>query len=143
MEVLNERAAMVSNYEVLNLLQEKMKDDAGKKRHKKQRQENLATISYEVTKYLEKTPCKLQNEDVIRDFLVEVAPFNLTKGEKLQLLNLRPSTPVEIQLIIEESEERLKTDEELEKLLAIVEKLPVHEEDTEKDVKKMEEGESW
>ena len=142
MEVLNERAAMVSNYEVLNLLQEKMKDDAGKKRHKKQRQENLATISYEVTKYLEKTPCKLQNEDVIRDFLVEVAPFNLTKGEKLQLLNLRPSTPVEIQLIIEESEERLKTDEELEKLLAIVEKLPVHEEDTEKDVKKMEEGES-
>ena len=120
MEVLNERAAMVSNYEVLNLLQEKMKDDAGKKRHKKQRQENLATISYEVTKYLEKTPCKLQNEDVIRDFLVEVAPFNLTKGEKLQLLNLRPSTPVEIQLIIEESEERLKTDEELEKLLAIV-----------------------
>ena len=133
---------MVSNYEVLNLLQEKMKDDAGKKRHKKQRQENLATISYEVTKYLEKTPCKLQNEDVIRDFLVEVAPFNLTKGEKLQLLNLRPSTPVEIQLIIEESEERLKTDEELEKLLAIVEKLPVHEEDTEKDVKKMEEGES-
>ena len=142
MEVLNERAAMVSNYEVLNLLQEKMKDDAGKKRHKKQRQENLATISYEVTKYLEKTPCKLQNEEVIRDFLVEVAPFNLTKGEKLQLLNLRPSTPVEIQLIIEESEERLKTDEELEKLLAIVEKLPVHEEDTEKDVKKMEEGES-
>ena len=133
---------MVSNYEVLNLLQEKMKDDAGKKRHKKQRQENLATISYEVTKYLEKTPCKLQNEEVIRDFLVEVAPFNLTKGEKLQLLNLRPSTPVEIQLIIEESEERLKTDEELEKLLAIVEKLPVHEEDTEKDVKKMEEGES-
>ena len=120
MEVLNERAAMVSNYEVLNLLQEKMKDDAGKKRHKKQRQENLATISYEVTKYLEKTPCKLQNEEVIRDFLVEVAPFNLTKGEKLQLLNLRPSTPVEIQLIIEESEERLKTDEELEKLLAIV-----------------------
>ena len=111
---------MVSNYEVLNLLQEKMKDDAGKKRHKKQRQENLATISYEVTKYLEKTPCKLQNEEVIRDFLVEVAPFNLTKGEKLQLLNLRPSTPVEIQLIIEESEERLKTDEELEKLLAIV-----------------------
>ena len=142
MEVLNERAAMVSNYEVLNLLQEKMKDDAGKKRHKKQRQENLATISYEVTKYLEKTPCKLQNEEVIRDFLVEVAPFNLTKGEKLQLLNLRPSTPVEIQLIIEESEERLKTDEELEKLLAIVEKLPVHEEDTDKDVKKMEEGES-
>ena len=133
---------MVSNYEVLNLLQEKMKDDAGKKRHKKQRQENLATISYEVTKYLEKTPCKLQNEDVIGDFLVEVAPFNLTKGEKLQLLNLRPSTPVEIQLIIEESEERLKTDEELEKLLAIVEKLPVHKEDTDKDVKNMEEGES-
>ena len=123
MEVLNERAAMVSNYEVLTLLQEKM-EESNKKHSKKHRQENLATITYEVMKYLEKTPCRLQSEDVVRQFLRDVAPFNLTKCEKLQLLNLRPTTPVEIQLVVEESEERLRTDEELEELIEIVAKMP-------------------
>ncbi|CAB4006219.1 DNA-directed RNA polymerase III subunit RPC9-like [Paramuricea clavata] len=142
MEVLNERAAMLSNYEVFTLLQEKVQEESNKKQSRKQSQENLATISYEVMKYLEKTPCRLQNEDVIRQFLLDVAPFNLTKGEKLQLLNLRPSTPVEIQLIIEESEERLRTDEELEKLIEIVAKIPedIQEDDTNEE--KMEQGDS-
>lgn len=142
MEVVNERATMVSNYEVFALLKETTQEDSTNRQYKKHRQENLATISYEVMKYLDKTPCKLQNDAVIRDFLVAVAPFNLTKGEKLQLLNLRPSTPVEIQLIIEESEERLKTDEELEKLIEIVGKLPVDENDTDTNVENMEEADS-
>ena len=139
MEVLNERAAMVSNYEVFSLLQEKM-EESNKKQNRKNRQENLATISYEVMKYLEKTPCKLQNEDVIKQFLLDVAPFNLTKGEKLQLLNLRPSTPVEIQLIVEESEERLRTDEELEQLIEIVAKIPEDIKDNEVKEEDMDEG---
>lgn len=124
MEVINSRAAMISNYEVFFLIEEKMQQESSKKGNKKHKQENLATISYEVIKYLEKTPCKLQNKDVIEQFLTNVAPFNLTKGEKLQLLNLRPTTPVEIQLIVEESEERLRTDEELDQLIEIVSKLP-------------------
>ena len=138
MEVVNERAAMISNYEVFALLQEKVKE-SNKKRNIKHRQENLATISYEVIKYLEKTPCKLQNEEVIRQFLLDIAPFNLTKGEKLQILNLRPRTPVEIQLIVEESEERLQTDEELEQLIEIVAKIPEDIQDDELKEEKMDE----
>ena len=141
MEVLNERAAMISNYEVFALLQEKM-EESNKKQNRKNRQENLATISYEVMKYLEKTPCKLQNEDVIRQFLLDVAPFNLTKGEKLQLLNLRPRTPVEIQLIVEESEERLRTDEELEQLIEIVAKIPQDIQDNEIKEENIDEGDA-
>ncbi|XP_032220497.2 DNA-directed RNA polymerase III subunit RPC9 [Nematostella vectensis] len=121
MEVVNGKAAMLSNYEVYKLLQETEEDCKKPEfKHVKKHQVNLATISYEARKYLEKTPCKHQSPEVIEEFLRALAPFNLTKAEKLQLLNLRPETPVEIQLIIEESEERLKTDSDFQQLLDII-----------------------
>lgn len=50
-------------------------------------------------KYLEKTACRNQNAEVIQGFLEAVKDFKLTKAEKLQLINLRPTTPVEMQLV--------------------------------------------
>ncbi|XP_035222413.1 DNA-directed RNA polymerase III subunit RPC9-like [Stegodyphus dumicola] len=46
------------------------------------------------------------------------------RGEKLQLLNLRPSSLVEIQLLIEESEERFTEDQMNEILAVVTETLP-------------------
>ncbi|KXJ11276.1 DNA-directed RNA polymerase III subunit RPC9 [Exaiptasia diaphana] len=133
MEVLKEKSVMLSNFEVYQLLQE-AETKTSKSKSIKKHQVNLATISYEARKYLEKTPCKHQNAEVIEDFLKSLAPFNLTKAEKLQLLNLRPETHVEIQLIIEESVERFKTEEEIQELLDIVAKLPSdHKETISKD----------
>lgn len=67
----------------------------------------LNTVTYETLKYLEQTPCVEQNKEIIVRFYNEVKKFDLKKSEILQIFNLRPTTPVELQLIIEDSETRL------------------------------------
>ena len=140
MEVINDRSAMLSNFEVLTLLKNIQDTQKGIKNTRKQ--QNLATISYETTKYLEKTPCKDQTEEIISAFMKALEPFKLTKAEKLQLLNQRPTSAVEIQLIIEESEERL-SEEQVDELIDIICKsLPGEDPNLETDVtdEPMEEG---
>ncbi|XP_011307403.1 DNA-directed RNA polymerase III subunit RPC9 [Fopius arisanus] len=113
MEVLKENSAYLSNFEVLEIL----KQVRGNKTQKSRNQ--LATITYQTVRYLEDTPCKIQNSEKIRGFLKAVESFNLTKCEKLTLINLCPKTAIEIQLIIEESEDRL-SEEQVESLLQVI-----------------------
>jgi len=115
MEVTDATSANLSNYEVLQLLHN-LKDNDNRKQFG-----SLATIKYKVVyrfwynllmlifkffsffvqtvKYLESSPCSSQSDEIISTFLKAVSNFNLTKAEKLMLLNLRPSTEVEIQLV--------------------------------------------
>lgn len=60
---------------------------------------------------LQSTPCIAQTPKIVEDFAAAVTTFKLTKAELLQLINLRPTTPVEIQLIVEECEERITEDQ--------------------------------
>lgn len=118
MEILDESSAMLSNFEVFTLLQELQAGQKSQKRTSKSNQ-HLATISYSTLKYLEKMPCQFQTEEIISNFMKVLEPFNLTKAEKLQMLNHRPTSAVEIQLMIEESEERL-TEDQIDELLQLI-----------------------
>lgn len=136
MEVLKEKAAMLSNYEVFSLL-----NDLQKGQNKQQKlPSNLATISYEIVHHLENSPCASQNEETIVKFLKAVEPYSLTRPEKLQLLNLQPQTAVEIQLIVEESEERLTEDQIYELLDVIKDNLPHKQQQGEEEEEVMEEA---
>ncbi|KAE8740934.1 hypothetical protein FOCC_FOCC013546 [Frankliniella occidentalis] len=131
METINPNSAMLSNFEVLALLQELKSQQ---KKNRTARNSPLATIIYEATRYLQDSPCKLQTAEHVRTFLTALKEFKLTKAEKLMLLNNPPSTPLEIQVMVEESEERF-TEDEVEKLLQIIQEiLPVTQKEEEEDM---------
>lgn len=117
MEVLDDNNGHLSNSEVLNILTE------GKDAKKRKEPKNLATIRYETVSYLEDTPCKKQNSTIIGNFLKEIndKAFRLTKSEKLEILNQRPTNLIELQLLVEESEERFSEDA-MNEILTLIEK---------------------
>lgn len=115
MSVVDRHVALLSNYEVYALLGEVRRNSHGKKHRGPQ---NLATIVYETAEYLGETPCKDQSPEIIQRVLKALQPYKLTKAEKLQLLNLRPSTDVEFHMIVAECEERF-TEAEMKAIMEI------------------------
>ena len=79
----------------------------------------LHTVTYETLKCLEQTPCVQQTPTIISQMCEKLKSFDLRKKEILQILNLRPTTPVELQLIIEDLETRL-TDTQSNELIEII-----------------------
>ncbi|KAI8096633.1 RNA polymerase II [Halteromyces radiatus] len=121
MIIKNARSALISNFEVYSLLQER--NDYQKQVLANQPNveypEHLRTIQFEVIEYLKGTPTSTQSVDQVKNFLDQLQPYSLTLGEKLQILNLRPRSAVEIYLLIEECEERFN-EEDLENMLSII-----------------------
>jgi len=115
MDVINDNVALLSNFEVFSVLREMYlhrRPDSGL--------QQLATVSYETLRYLEMTPCKKQTPEALAAFARAVASFSLTKAERLQLLNHRPTSAVILSLLVEEIDERLTTDEQIEELINVV-----------------------
>lgn len=69
-------------------------------------------------RFLEESPCKTQSKERILGFLNAIKPFKLTKSECVMLVNDPPTTPLHIQLQIEDSEERL-TEEAVNQIIEL------------------------
>jgi hypothetical protein len=92
------------------------------KRHKARLEfpEDLEKIEDNLHKYFKQYPkLKCQTKEDIEEFLSRVEHFGLTLGEKIQFINLAPTTLVETHLLIEDCSARYKEEETLQ-LLEIV-----------------------
>ncbi|KAJ7108713.1 RNA polymerase Rpb4-domain-containing protein [Mycena epipterygia] len=133
--VVNPRAALLSNYEVLTLLRDlesnhlartktahriKKEEEAsglsptvpaggGKDPTVVEVSENLRTVSFEAIQYLsaEYQPTSSQTPEAITHLVKSLEPYGLTKAEKLQIVNLAPQNHIELYVIVEELEDRL------------------------------------
>jgi hypothetical protein len=133
MEILNKNAGFLTNFEVYSLLKQTKEDLANRLLARKKNINNnsaeinvdkhLPTIVYESLRYLEKRPCAQQSAEIVSNFLAKCnetdSRFKLTKVEKLQLINQRPVNAVELQSLIEDSEERFSI-EQMDDLLEFV-----------------------
>ena len=131
--LINPRAALLSNFEVLDLLKQLEADHIARtrtaQRLKKEEEdaaatteplsisENLRTIEVEVSvgalcayippntsqaiQYLtaDYQPTRVQTAEGIERLTKNLAPFGLTKAEKLQVVNLTPVEPVELYVV--------------------------------------------
>ncbi|KAF7974751.1 hypothetical protein HWV62_11335 [Athelia sp. TMB] len=123
MEVLNARAALLSNHEVLTLLRELdsahiaraktavriKQEDPARPQPAEEVCENLRTVEVEAISYLTAAylPTPTQTDASVAKLTKALAPYALTKAEKLQVVNLAPTEPVELYVIVEELEDRL------------------------------------
>ena len=68
--------------------------------------------------HVEETPAGAQTKENLAKFIKAVEAFNLTPAECLNLMNSKPTTDVEIHLLVEDCEKRLK-ESEVEDLLKL------------------------
>lgn len=116
MQIIEECAAFLSDFEVRqHLLKQKQHREAAGPKASRNYTENVLTVEYEVSfgvnvihskllKALEylaaSTSKKLSKEEQVTNLLSYFATLPLTKMERLQLINLVPSSMVEFYLVL-------------------------------------------
>ncbi|KAJ1741695.1 hypothetical protein LPJ78_000554 [Coemansia sp. RSA 989] len=133
MEVIDRQQALLTNYEALVVLTE---DDEQQQQQQKQHHEkvpeNVTTLKFEAITYLKEMPCASQTPEQIAKLKTELAAYELTTAEILQIIDLRPKSLVELFVIVEEIGERY-TEEEMEQMVAIIREILVCNEPQEND----------
>jgi len=123
MEVIEPRQRLLTNAEVAQLVKEVQSNRTlDKKDNANKHLPNigpLMTVLYETAKYLKDGAADGQTAQHLQAFAEATRHLKLTRAEFIQICNLRPTTPVEVQLLVEECEERL-SETKVEELISLV-----------------------
>ncbi|KAK4057334.1 hypothetical protein OIO90_001831 [Microbotryomycetes sp. JL221] len=143
MQTVNPNAGFLSNFEVwavleaqatarqqqlhaLSDLKSKRPTRAGKdevdREIERVQPQDLHTVTYECQRYLENEafPVLQQTEELVTALLERLESFNLTKAERLQIINLAPRSLVELVVCVEDLEERFPDTIAQEEILALI-----------------------
>jgi hypothetical protein len=141
MRVVNARDGVLTNLEVKELLEEQLaarlrEEQAlplpGARRGQSgpsawQSRQNAAIISEQVLGHLDTIACSTQTRERISTFMQAAEEFRLTRAETLAIVNMQPSSVVDIHLLVEECEERL-SDDDVRRLLSFCRTLSTEQE---------------
>lgn len=115
MKVKNVNAGLLTNFETMDLFKSRGADRGMGATG------SLSAAEMKVYDYLVKTPAGQQTRENIVAFFKATEKFKLTKAECLQASNLRPTSAVEVHLIVEDCEDRLSPSDIVDEFLATVE----------------------
>ncbi|XP_022878829.1 DNA-directed RNA polymerase III subunit rpc9-like isoform X1 [Olea europaea var. sylvestris] len=120
MKILQSNAGVLTNYEVLALFRSR---GAGKDPTRVIAA--VAPSEFKVYDYLEQTVASNQTIEIINKFVEDCEKYDLAKGEMLNIVNIRPSSAVEIDPIIQDYNSRMRDriDEFFETMVQV---LPPH-----------------
>ncbi|KAK6084193.1 RNA polymerase III subunit C17 [Seiridium cupressi] len=138
MRILEAQAAVLTNVEVYQFLQKQAKEYQEQKRRGPG---NLETLRRELLQYFETSPGPLSqkpspyDEQSISRLLERLRSYEITKGEMIMILNLRPTNPVALNTVIEDMEVRFGQEQQEDISAGIAEVLGQfpEEEGTEED----------
>ncbi|KAK2598119.1 hypothetical protein QQS21_005751 [Conoideocrella luteorostrata] len=119
MKIVEAQSAVLSNYEVYQYLSDQ------RSRYKQTKRRGPPNLENVVREYLRTEPSPLSQEpltytpDCVVQLLVKLRPYELSKGELVMILNVRPASVAALNTIIEDMPERF-SDGQQEKMVNIV-----------------------
>ncbi|KAI2463200.1 HRDC-like protein [Annulohypoxylon bovei var. microspora] len=136
MKILNTQEAVLTNVEVYTFL-----TDQEKKYHDQKRKgpANLETIRKEVLQYFESSPAPLSQKPLpydttaIPEVIKRLSPYEISKGECIMILNIRPTNVPVLNAVIENMEDRFNAEQQQEILEIVTEILGQFPEEPEED----------
>ncbi|CEJ79887.1 hypothetical protein VHEMI00102 [[Torrubiella] hemipterigena] len=122
MKITEAQSAVLSNYEVYQHLVDQ-RDQY--KKIKRRGPPNLETVVSELLQYMRSKPNPLSqkpityNAECVSSLVQQLRPYDLSKGEVVMILNLRPSSVVALNTVLEDMSDRY-TEEQQEEMVQII-----------------------
>ncbi|XP_024014285.1 uncharacterized protein LOC18022345 [Eutrema salsugineum] len=137
MKIVKANAGALTNFEVLDFL-----NSRGASKDITRVIAPIAKSEYKVYDYLVETAAFTQTRESINRFSEKCRDFKVAKAEILNIINLRPSSIVELMPIIEKPDDReINSDGILELVQDLLPPLPTSESHKETDQEEKESGE--